>query len=162
MQSYNKSEKVGEDMENNIILKGRGLNSGVTEGEALVSKEPLVWVHGITPATGKIVDVRVKVCGENVKDKILVYPLGKGSTCGSTWMLETTRYGNAPKAIINRETEMIILAGVVLSEEMYGTQIPVVDRLDQYPDDIIETGDWVRVNGDKGIVEVIKKRSGRD
>lgn len=140
-----------------IVLKGRGLQPGITEGEALVSKEPLVWVHGVAPATGKIIDVHVKLHGESVKDKILVYPLGKGSTCGSTWMLETTRYGNAPKAIINRETELIILAGAVLSEELYQAAIPIVDRLDQHPDEVIETGDWVRVDGNKGIVEVIKK-----
>ena len=147
-----------ENMGKIIVLKGRGLNGGIVEGEALVSTEPLGWVHGVSPSTGKIMDVRVKVHGENVKDKILVYPLGKGSTCGSTWMLEATRCGNAPKAIINRETELIILGGVVLSEEMYDIQIPVVDRLDQHPDEVIETGDWVRVNGDEGIVEITKGR----
>jgi predicted aconitase with swiveling domain len=146
------------DMKKRIVLKGRGLTSGITEGEALVSKESINWVHGVRPATGRISDVYVKVCGENVKNKILVYPLGKGSTCGSTWMLETTQYGNAPKAIINRETELIILSGAVLSEVMYGVQIPIVDRLDQNPDEVIETGDWVRVDGDKGIVEVTKRR----
>lgn len=145
-------------MENRIILKGRGLSSGFAEGEALVSREPMVWVHGVAPASGDIVDVNVQIHGENIRDKILVYPIGKGSTCGSTWMLETTRYGNAPKAILNRETELIILAGVVMSKEMYGVQIPVVDRLDRHPDEVIETGDWVIVNGDEGIVEVIKQR----
>ena len=65
-------------MAEKIILKGRALAPGVTEGEALVSKESLVWSHGVNPPTGKIVDVRVAVCGECVKDKVLVYPLGKG------------------------------------------------------------------------------------
>lgn len=145
-------------MEKKIVLKGRALSPGIVEGEALVSQDSLVWSHGVEPKTGQIVDVRVKVCGEYVKDKVLVYPLGKGSTASATWMLENTRCGNAPKAFINRETELIILGGVVLSTELYGVEIPVVDRLDQDPLEIIETGDWVRVDGNQGIVEVTKRR----
>ena len=61
------------------------------QGEALVSEESLVWSHGVDPSSGKIDDVRVAVHGMNVKDKVLVYPFGKGSTSGATWMLETTR-----------------------------------------------------------------------
>jgi len=141
-----------------INLKGRGLVSGIVEGEALVSKESLVWSHGVDPPSGKINDVRVAVFGECVKDKVLVYPYGKGSTSGATWMLETTRCGNAPKAIINCETELIILTGAVLSEVLYDVTIPVIDRLDQDPINIIETGDWVRVDGKQGVVKVTKIR----
>ncbi len=139
-----------------VVMKGRGLTGGVAEGEALVSRDSLVWSHGVEPSTGRINDVRVAVCGECVRDKVLVYPLGKGSTSGSTWMLESTRCGNAPKAIINRETELIILTGAMLSSALYGADIPVVDRLDGDPCDVIETGDWVRVDGARGIVEVYK------
>ena len=146
-------------MAEKIILKGRGLVNGVVEGEALVSKESLVWSHGVDPPSGMIDDTRVAVCGACIKDKILVYPLGKGSTSGATWMLETTRCGNAPKAIINRETELIILTGAILSGVLYNVTIPVADHLDHDPVEIIETGDWVRVDGTQGIVEVIKEHS---
>ena len=97
------------------------------------------------------------MCGQCVKDKILIYPLGKGSTSGATWMLEAVRCGNGPKAIINKETELIIVAGAVLSEKLYGKTIPVVDRLDKDPTEAISTGDIVRVDGEKGTVEIIKK-----
>jgi len=146
-------------MSQKVILKGRGLVSGVAEGEALVSRESLVWSHGVDPDTGKIDDIRVSVCGECVRDKILIYPLGKGSTSGATWILETTRCGNGPKAIVNIETELIILVGAVLSGKIYGKEIPVVDRTDLNPIDLIETGDWVRVDGEKGTVEILKKKT---
>lgn len=149
-------------MNGNIVLRGRGLVSGIVEGEALVSKESLVWSHGVDPQTGNIDDVRVSVCGECVRDKILIYPLGKGSTSGATWMLEAVRCGNGPKAIVNCETELIIVAGAVLSGAIYGREIPVVDRLSPEPLQVIETGDWVRVDGLKGIVEVVKKRRNTD
>lgn len=144
-------------MAETIILKGRPLAPGIVEGEALVSQESLVWSHGVNPPTGEIVDVRVKVCGQNVKDKVLVYPLGKGSTATATWILENTRCGNAPKAFLNRETELIILTGAALSTELYNVEIPVVDRFDKDPLEVIETGDWVKVDGNTGIVEVTKK-----
>jgi hypothetical protein len=38
------------------------------------------------------------------------------------------------------------------------THAPAVTDLDQDPFEVIETGDWVKVDADNGIVEVIKKR----
>jgi hypothetical protein len=140
-----------------IVLKGRPVVGGVTEGEALVSYDPLVWSHGVYPPTGKINDVRVKLNGTAVTGKILIYPYGKGSTSTSAWMLETIRYGNGPKAILNKETEGLIAMGAILGDVLYQTKTPVVDRFDQDPMEIIETGDWVKVDGDKGIVEVTKR-----
>lgn len=37
------------------------------------------------------------------------------------------------------------------------THCPAVTDLDQDPLEVIATGDWVRVDGDNGIVEVTKK-----
>ena len=38
--------------------------------------------------------------------------------------------------------------------------IPLVHRLDQNPLEVIRTGDFVRIDADKGIVEVTKKEGG--
>ena len=140
------------------IFKGRGLVPGIVCGEALVSQESLVWSHGVDPATGDIDDVRVSVCGQCVRDKILIYPLGKGSTSGATWMLEAVRCGNGPLAIVNVETELIIVAGAVLSQRLYDHQMPVVDRLDTDPTQVIQTGDIVRVDGNTGTIEILEKK----
>lgn len=145
-------------MSRKTILKGRGLVPGVVCGEALVSKESLVWSHGVDPATGQIDDVRVSVCDQCVRDKILIYPLGKGSTSGATWMMEAVRCGNGPLAIVNIETELIIVTGAVLSQRLYEHQMPVVDRLDANPTQVIHTGDIVRVDGDAGTVEILEKK----
>ena len=37
------------------------------------------------------------------------------------------------------------------------SNIPTVDGLDQNPCEVIETGDWVKVDAENGIVEVTKK-----
>jgi len=36
--------------------------------------------------------------------------------------------------------------------------VPAVTELDQDPLNVIETGDWVKVDGDRGVVEIVKKR----
>jgi uncharacterized protein len=137
---------------------GRGVVGGVVAGKAIVSREPIVWCHGVDPASGRIVDVRVPIQGQSIRGLIFVYPHGKGSTTSSTWMLETIRRGNGPRAIINRETELIVAAGAVLGEMLYQKRTPVVDQLDADPLEVIETGDWVTVDGDQGIVEVVRTK----
>jgi hypothetical protein len=140
-----------------IELRGRGLLGGVAEGPALVCRDPVVWAHGVEPSTGLLTYMRSPVYGQCVKGRVFVYPFGKGSTTSSTWLLETIRCGNGPAAIVNRETEIIIATGIVLGRAMYGCRIPVVDRLDKDPTTVIETGDWVRVDGSSGVVTVTKE-----
>ena len=135
---------------------GRGVVGGVASGRAIVSREPIVWSHGVDPATGRIIDLRVPIHGQSVADRIFVYPFGKGSTTSSTWLLETIRQGHGPRAIINRDTELIVAAGAVLGELLYQRRMPVIDQLDADPVVAIETGDWVTVDGDHGVVEVVK------
>ena len=54
-------------------------------------------------------------------------------------------------AMINVEAEPIIAVRSAMGN------IPMVDRLDQNPLEVIATGDHVKIDGDKGIVEVTKK-----
>ena len=140
-----------------IILKGRSILEGTSQGEALVSEEQIVWSHGVDPWKGIIDDQKVKINGKSIKDKIFVYPYGKGSTSSSTWILETIRCGNAPSAIINKETEPIIATGFLYGLLLYNKKIPIIDCLDKETFEIIATGDLVKVDGYKGVVEVFKK-----
>jgi hypothetical protein len=39
------------------------------------------------------------------------------------------------------------------------TRAPAVTDFDRDPLDIIETGDWVKVDADRGIVEIHKRKS---
>ncbi len=137
---------------------GRSVVRGVAAGRAIVSPVPIVWSHGVDPSTGTVVDVRVPLRGESVSDRIFVYPYGKGSTTSSTWLLEAIRRATGPRAIVNQETELIVAAGAVLGELLYGKRTPVIDRLDTDPLDVIGTGDWVTVNGDEGFIEITKFR----
>lgn len=141
-------------MTKNILLKGRGLTSGTAEGEAIVSKLPFGFLWGIDPETGVIVDKMNPLRGETISGRVFVFPYGRGSTGGNGILLEAVRRKVAPVAILNRSTEPIILSAALLAEEMFHTNIPIVDRLDQHPDEIIKSGDLVHVDGSKGLVRV--------
>ncbi len=125
-------------------MKGRVINPGTTEGEAIVSREPIGFYGGIDAKTGIVIEKGHELEGKCVKDKILVFPCGKGSTVGSYVIYGLKMNGVAPKAIINEETETIVATGVILAG------IPCIDKIDI---ENIKTGDTMKVDADKGIVE---------
>ncbi len=133
-----------------IVLRGRKVVGGVAEGEALVTRDTISGWGGVNPSNGTIIETRHELRGVSFKDKILVFPGAKGSS-GWSAMFHTARLmGTAPKAMVfNDMTTKIALGAVVM-------HTPSVTDLDQDPLDVIETGDWVKVDGDRGIVEITK------
>ncbi|HDN83205.1 MAG TPA: DUF126 domain-containing protein [Candidatus Altiarchaeales archaeon] len=129
-----------------LEFHGRVIKKGKAKGKALVSKEAITFLGGVDPKTGIIVEKGHSLEGKSVKDKILVFPHGKGSTVGSYVLYEMKKNNTAPKAIINEECEPIIAVGAIIAE------IPCVDRI---PIEKIETDDLIIVNNEK--VTVIKK-----
>ena len=127
------------------MMKGRTISPGKAKGTALVSKEPIGFYGGINIKTGIVIEKGHPLEGKSVKDKILVFPCGKGSTVGSYVIYGLQKNGVAPKGIINKETETIVATGVILAG------IPCVDKIDI---DQIKDGDTVLLNADHGTVEV--------
>jgi predicted aconitase with swiveling domain len=133
-----------------ITLHGRKVVGGIAEGEALVTKETISGWGGIDFMTGTVIETRHELRGISFKDKVLVFPGAKGSSGWSNAFHMTRVTGSAPKAMIfNQMNTKIALGAVVM-------HTPSVTELDQDPLAVIETGDWVRVDGDRGIVEVTK------
>ncbi len=144
-------------MKDCLILKGRKINGGIAEGIALVSQMPFGFTHGVDPLTGEITDVRHDLRGQNLNGRVLVFPYGKSSTSGALYILEAARCGNGPAALINVETEPVIGTGFILADLIYKRSVPVIDRLDQDPTQVIRTGDRVKVDADKGTVEILRQ-----
>ena len=135
-----------------IVLRGRKVVGGCAEGEALVTKETISGWGGIDPMTGTVIETHHELCGVSFRDRVLVFPGAKGSSGWSNAFHMTRLAGSAPKAMVfNRMNTKIALGAVV-------THAPTVTELDQDPLAVVETGDWVRVDGDRGIVEVTKRR----
>ncbi len=133
-----------------IMLKGRSISKGYAEGEALLCHEPIGFNFGMDVETGTVIEFNHELENKSIKDKILIFPNGKGSTGGSYVVYQLAKGKTAPKAIINLTTETIIAVGAIMGG------IPVVDSLDQNPLDVISDGDFVKVDAVNGIVEVIK------
>ena len=135
-----------------ITLRGRKVVGGRAEGEALVTHDTVPGWGGVNPTQGVITDVHHELRGVSFAGRILVCPGAKGSS-GWSAMYHTARLaGTAPKALVfNDMTTKIALGAVVM-------RIPSVTDLDRNPLDVIETGDWVIVDGDAGTVEVRKRR----
>jgi len=127
------------------MMKGRVISPGKTEGVALVSREPVGFYGSIDMKTGVVIEKGHALEGKSIKDKILVFPCGKGSTVGSYVIYGLKKNNAAPKAIINKETETIVATGVILAG------IPCVDKIDI---DKIKDGDVLIVDADKGVVEI--------
>jgi len=127
-------------------MRGRRIVGGKAEGELLVSTKPLSFLGGVDPRNGVITDAESDIKGESVAGKILAFPRGKGSTVGSYVIYALKKNGVAPKALIVEEAETIVATGAIIAG------IPTVDGIDLRR---LKTGMKVRVNADRGEVEVL-------
>lgn len=134
-------------------MRGRRIVGGYAEGWALLSREAISFYGGVDPETGIITERGHRLEGESVKGRILIFPRGKGSTLGSYIIYRMKKLGTAPAAIINQETEAIIATGCVLAK------IPLIDRLEADPIKTLKTGDYIKVYGDDGLIEIIQERA---
>ena len=130
-------------------IKGRSISLGVGEGVALVCAEAVSFFGGVDPKTGVVVEKGSPLEGKCIAGKVLVFPRGKGSTVGSYVILQLRKNGVAPTAIINLEAEPIIAVGAIISK------IPMVDKLDGDAYSRLKDGMRVKVDGGKGIVELL-------
>ena len=133
-----------------IVLRGRGVVPGCAEGEALVTHQAISGWGGVNPMQGTIIESRHELRGQSFAGKILVFPGAKGSSGWSVAFHTTRLAGVAPLALVfNEMTTKVALGAVVM-------RVPSVTDLDHDPLEVIATGDWVRVDGDRGLVEVRK------
>ena len=126
-------------------MKGRTISPGKAEGKAIVTTEPIGFYGGIDIKTGIVIEKGHPLEGKSVKDKILVFPYGKGSTVGSYVIYGIKMNGVAPAGIINKETETIVATGVILAG------IPCVDQIDI---DKIKDGDALILDADNASVNI--------
>lgn len=135
-----------------IILRCRKVygGEGVVEGEALVTRQSLGGYGTFDFDSGDVVDINHEWYGRNVRDKVLVFRTAQGS---SAWTIahQALRYaGLSPAAYVVKENNPQTALGSVVG------RLPCVTDLDRDPTEVIATGDWVRVDAGKGVVEIFK------
>jgi predicted aconitase with swiveling domain len=136
--------------ETSIVLHGRCVVPGRARGEALVTRERISGWGGIDARSGTIVETRHELRGVSFAGKVLVFPGAKGSSGWSAAFHLARTMGTAPAALLFNEMTTKIALGAVV------TRAPALTDFDADPLELIETGDWVTVDADRGVVEVRK------
>jgi len=137
-------------MSKKVIIKGKKVIGGVAEGEALVSKIPTMGWSNVDFRLGVITERNHPLQGIPLKGKVFVFPTPRGSG-GWAGFGKTTQYGANPTAMVYYKGNALTIKGALLLGR------PTVGECEEDPSKIIDTGDWVKVDGDRGIVEVTKK-----
>lgn len=130
-----------------MIIKCRSISRGYAEGEVLLTHDPISFLGNVDPKTGVIVEPGHELFGQCIRGRVLVFPHGKGSTVGSYVLYQLIKNGVAPAAMVNIESEPIVAVGAIISG------IPLVDKMERNPFEILKNGDHVKVDGSSGSVE---------
>lgn len=133
-------------------LKCRRISRGKAKGQVIVTSEPISFLGGVDPATGRVIDREHELYQENLKDKILVIPSGKGSTVGSYVIYQMAKNQTAPRGIVAMEAEPIIATGAIMAG------VPMVDHPEVDILSILKNGDLMELDADSEIIKIINKQ----
>ena len=134
-----------------MALNCHKIIGGHGEGEALVSHEPICF-YLTDPKTGKIREKGHQLAGKNVAGKVLVFPSGKASSVVQIdGLFKLAMHNVAPKAMIVKDVETVLIVSAFIAK------VPLVDRLEKDPFEVIHDDDFVKVDAEKGQV-MIRKR----
>ena len=128
-------------------IKGKGLESQESwtiEGEALVTDVPITFLGFVNRITGEIEEEGHPINGESIKNKILIFPKGSGSTVAPYVLLGLFYNGNGPKAIINTNLDQqTIPACSILG-------VPYAHSFENNPCLAVNNGDKLRLKLEQG------------
>ncbi|MDD5022753.1 MAG: DUF126 domain-containing protein [Candidatus ainarchaeum sp.] len=127
-------------------IRGRIISRGKVFGEVLLSKDSISFLGGVDPKTGMVIEKDHSLEGQCISNKILVFPVGKGSTVGSYVLLQLKKNNKAPLAIINLEAEPIIAVGAIISK------IPMLDKLEKNPYEFLKNGQEITLDAENGVI----------
>jgi predicted aconitase with swiveling domain len=131
-------------------IKAHRVSPGKAEGEAVVYHGPFSFLGDLDPVTGKVPVPRHQLEGESLANKVFVFTTGKGSSGGDSAAWKAKHNGNAPAAMICLESEPVLSGAVII------TEIPTVDRPEKDIFALIKTGDYIKVDADAGIIEIVE------
>jgi predicted aconitase with swiveling domain len=137
--------------ENALTFNCHRISGGSAEGQVLISPEPVCF-YMIDTDTGKINESSHALVGQSITDKVLILPGGKGSSVVQDEGLFALKQKNTgPKGIIVKTPDTVLVAGTIVMD------YPLFDRVDSEFYDHIENGDYVKVDADKGQINLLKK-----
>ncbi len=96
------------------------LVSGKAQGVVLKSKKPINFLGTVDKKTGIISDKNHDLFQKSIKDTILVFPSGVGSSVGAYTIYSIKSNNTAPLAMICQKADLTVATGCAL------TNIPLI------------------------------------
>ena len=132
-------------IDSSVLIAGRA------NGLALVLDDSLSFWGGFDPASGEIIDVHHPQRGCRVGGSILFIPESRGSAGTPGGIAETLRNGSGPIAFVLGERDVNIGVGVLVANQLYGLEIPVL-QIDCELMGTIRSGTRVQIDPDGGLL----------
>lgn len=121
------------------------------EGEAVISEEGFSPRYDLDRWTGEITKPGHKLEGTNIRDKICFFPTAKGGIAAGWAFYDIKNKGIAPRAFIFGVTNPVMVQGAIFAN------ITITEGWSQHPSLVISTGDWVRVDPVRKIIEILRR-----
>ncbi len=141
---------MGEERQQTIEVERAA--GPVIEGEAVVSAEGFSPRYDLDRWTGEISRPGHAIEGENIKDKVLFFPTAKGGIAAGWAFYDLKTKGIAPKAIVFGVTNPVMVQGAVFAG------ISITEGWSQDPQEVVKTGDLVRVDPANKKIEVLRRK----
>ncbi|WP_302370360.1 aromatic amino acid lyase [Acidaminococcus massiliensis] len=130
------------------VFACREIAKGKAEGEILLSSDQILFYH-VRPEDGVVMERGHCLEGISVKDKILIFPGGKGSSVVQMdGLYQLEKHGTAPRAFIVEEPDTVLVSTAIIMD------VPMVDRVEHSFYREIHNGDIVRLDTTKQTIEI--------
>ena len=116
-----------------VIVKGK------VKGTVLKTTNPINFLGAVDKKTGIIHDQKYDIFEKSIKDSILVFPHGIGSSVGAYTIYSLKSYESAPLAMICKKADLTVASGCALAN------IPMI-VVSKEKFDSIENGEEVEIN----------------
>lgn len=123
----------------------------VVEGEAVVSEEGFSPRYDLDRWTGVITKPGHKLEGTLIKDKICFFPTAKGGIAAGWAFFDIKNKQIAPLALLFGVTNPVMVQGAVFAN------MTITEGWSQDPRSCVKTGDWVRVDPARRVIEVLRR-----
>ena len=112
---------------------------GKVKGTVLKTTNPINFLGAVDKKTGVIHDQKYDIFEKSIKDSILVFPHGIGSSVGAYTIYSLKSYEVAPLAMICKKADLTVASGCALAN------IPMV-VVSKEKFDSIENGKEIEIN----------------
>ena len=117
-----------------VLVKGRA------EGTVLKTQMPINFLGTVDKADGTITDRDHELFGKTIRDTILVFPSGVGSSVGAYTIYSIKSNGAAPLAMICKKADLTVATGCAVAD------IPLVVLSEEEAYESLNSGDEVLVD----------------